>query len=278
MKKITISIFALLLGLGLQAQSVDDILNNYFENTGGLEKWQALETVEMSGKAPSPQGEFPFMVYNKRPNKMKIEVNIQGKTLIPQAYDGEIAWGLNPFAGGASAQKIPDEMVWTIADQAEFEPVYINYQDKGHAITLDGEETIDGAETYRLKVVKNQNNDKQEITEYHFFDKENFVPIMIRSSVLEGPGKGTETESYMSDYQETEYGIMMPYYLETRANGEVGQKIVLERVKINGGIDDSIFAYPEPAAEDEILEEEEVLEEEEAPEMEDESETEDDGN
>lgn len=246
MKKLITTIFALAIAMSAQAQEVDIIINNYFENTGGIEKWKEMKTMEMKGKAPSPQGEFPFTVYNKRPNLIKVEVNVQGKTLIPQAYDGETAWGLNPFAGGNTAQKIPEDMAWAIADQAEFEPVYINYTEKGHVITLEGEETVDGAETFKLKVVKNANNDKQEVTEYHFFDKENYVPIMIRTSTLVGPGKGTDSESYMSDYQETAYGIYMPYYLETRTNGQVSQKIVVEEVIINGEIDNSVFAYPEP--------------------------------
>ena len=266
MKKLITIATALSFGLTVQAQSVDEIIDNYFENTGGLEKWQEMETVEMKGKAPSPQGEFPFMVYNKKPNKMKVEVNIQGKTLIPQAYDGETAWGLNPFAGGNTAQKVPEEMEWTIADQAEFEPIYIDYKEKGHELTLEGEETVDGAETFKVKVVKNKNNDQNEITEYHFFDKENFVPIMIRSSVLVGPTKGTESETYMSDYQETDYGVYMPYYIETRSNGQVAQKIVVDEIIINGDIDDEVFAFPAPteappAMEEAPMEEEEPTEE-----------------
>lgn len=250
MKKLTAALFLLGISISsIQAQSVDEILANYFENTGGIKKWEKMETVVMKGSAPSPQGDFPFTVYNKKPNMMKIEVDIQGKKLIPQAYDGETAWGLNPFAGGTSAQKVPEDLAWTVEEEAEFEPVYINYKEKGHEITLEGEETIDGAETYKLKVVKNKNNDKQEIVEYHFFDKENFVPIMVRSSVLAGPAKGMESETYLSDYQETDYGVIMPYYIETRSNGQVGQKIVVQEIVINSELDDSLFAYPEPVEE-----------------------------
>ena len=256
MKKLIAGLAALLLSIGAQAQSADDIIAQYFENTGGMDKWTSLKCIESKGVAPSPQGDFDFTVYNKAPNKTKIVVDVQGKTLIPQAYDGEVAWGLNPFAGGTTAQKVPEEMAWTIADQAEFEPVYINYAKKGHEISLEGEETVDGAETYKLKVVKNKNNDKPEITEYHFFDKENMVPIMIRTSVLVGPSKGMETESYMSDYQETDYGIYMPFYIENRSNGQVNQKIVIKEVVINGEMDDSIFAFPEPVEEAPTEEEE----------------------
>jgi hypothetical protein len=86
---------------------------------------------------------------------------------------------------------------------------------------------------------------------------------MIRSSVLVGPGKGAESETYMSDYQETDYGVYMPYYIETRSNGQVAQKIVVEEIIINGEISDDVFAFPEPAeaAEEAPMEEEEPVEE-----------------
>ena len=150
------------------------------------------------GKLPSPQGDFPFVIYSKKPNKMKLELDIQGKIMIPQAYDGEIAWSFNPLAGGTVAQKLPEEQAKEIADQAEFEPSYFNYQEKGHEITLEGEEEIDGVPCFKIKLIKNKNNDKEERTEYYFFDKENFVPIMQRTTVQTGPTKGLEAETYLS--------------------------------------------------------------------------------
>lgn len=230
----------------LNAQTVDEILNNYFENVGGIDKWKAMESMKMIGKAPSPQGDFPIMVYSKKPNKIKIVVDIQGKELIPQAFDGEVAWGFNPMAGGTTAQKLPAEATKAISNDADFEPDYINYADKGHEITLEADkEEIDGVECFKVKVVKNKNNDKDESTEYHFFDTENFVPIMYRTTVQQGPSKGTITETYLSDYQETEYGIIMPYDIETRIGGQVGQKIIIEKVEINGDMADDVFAFPE---------------------------------
>jgi len=36
------------------SQSVDDILNKYFQSIGGVEKWKTLKTVKMSGTLPTP--------------------------------------------------------------------------------------------------------------------------------------------------------------------------------------------------------------------------------
>ncbi len=241
-------ISAILFAMTVQAQTVDEILANYFENTGGLENWEKMESMKSIGKVPSPQGDFPFVIYAKKPNKMKLEIDIQGKVIIPQAYDGEIAWSFNPLQGGTVAQKMPEEQVKEMADQAEFEPPYFNYKEKGHEIIQEGEEEIDGVLCFKIKLVKNKNNDKEERTEYYFFDKENFVPIMQRSMVQTGPAKGMESETYLSDYQETNGGVIMPYYIEARVNGQVVQKIVIDSIMINFPIADSIFTFPETSS------------------------------
>jgi len=241
----TLAIAVFMTAFSAQAITVDEILNNYFENTGGLALWEKMETMKMTGSVPSPQGDFPFVVFSKSPNKMKVEVDIQGMQMIPQCYDGEVAWSINPFGGaGKAATKMANEDAKETAEQAIFEPEYFNYAKKGHAITLEGEEVIDGVDCYKLKVHKYTEDPEKESVEYHFFDKENFVPIMTRSTIKTGEMKGTVTEDYYSDYQETEYGVIMPYYLETKMEGQVMNKIVVEQIEINITIEDEVFEMP----------------------------------
>ncbi|MCT4622396.1 MAG: outer membrane lipoprotein-sorting protein [Schleiferiaceae bacterium] len=244
MKKIVLLLTLSFSVLSIKAITVDEILKNYFENTGGVALWQKMQTVKMEGNVPSPQGDFPFIFYQKTPNKLKVEVDIQGKKMIPQCYDGKIGWTLNPFAGGSTASKMTEEEIKELEEEAVFEPEYINYKEKGHEITLEGEEVIDGVNCYKLKVHKNKNNDKDDSVEYHYFDTENFVPIMTSTTVKTGPSKGTVTETYYSDYQETEFGVIMPYYMETKMSGQTVSTIVIENVIVNGEMEDSLFEMP----------------------------------
>ncbi len=240
----TLAIALVLSAFSAQAITVDEILKNYFENTGGKVLWEKMESMKMTGSVPTPQGDFPFVVFSKSPNKTRIEVDIQGMQMIPQCYNGEIAWTLNPFAGGKTAAKMTDEETKELAEEAIFESEYIDYKKKGHEITLEGQEVIDGVDCYKLKVHKNVGNDLEESVEYHFFDSENFVPIMIRSTLKTGPAKGSATEEYLSDYTETDYGVIIPYYFETKMEGQVVNKIVIEKVDINIEMDDNIFEMP----------------------------------
>lgn len=223
-------------------QTADDILAKYFENTGGLEKWKALKSMKIEGKAPTPQGEFPVTMYQKAPNKGKLVVNVQGKEIVQYSYDGTTAWTLNPFAGGTDPVKLDEEQTKELSEES-IEDDFIDYKKKGHAVTLEGKEEIDGVQCFKLKLEKNKNNDKEDITEIHYFDTENYVPIMRKAYVRVGPAKGTEIQSFLSDYQEVD-GLMIPFSMEQKVNGTPVMKIVMEKVTINQPIEDSVFAFP----------------------------------
>jgi outer membrane lipoprotein-sorting protein len=221
--------------------TVDEILANYFKATGGLEKWKALKSRTSTGKAFMGQ-EFPIEMYEKSPNKVKMIITIQGTQLIPQAYDGQDAWALNPFQGGKDPVKLDEEQSKELRDE-EFEDDFIDYQKKGHEVTLEGTEEIDGVKCYKVKLIRNKNNPKEDITEVHFFDAENFVPIVQATYIRTGPAKGQEVRTFLSDYQEVD-GLMFPFSIEQKVNGQTAMKITIDKVQLNSISDDSIFAFP----------------------------------
>lgn len=234
----------LFIPFSIQAQNPDEILATYFENTGGLDNWKALKTMKLTGKVPTPQGDFSFVIFKKTPNMFKMELDIQGTKLIPQAYDGEVAWTLNPFGGSTTAQRLPEEQKEVLMDEADFEDDFIDYKKKGHEVTFEGKEEIDGVECFKLKFVKNKNNDLEEVIEYHFFDTENYVPIMQRTYARVGPQKGSEQQTFLSDYQELDNGLIMPFYIETRQNGQAVQQVTIETVEVDVELKDEEFKFP----------------------------------
>ena len=66
---------------------------------------------------------------------------------------------------------------------------------------------------------------------------------------MEGPGKGMISEVKMSDYQEAG-GIYMPYSMTQGVKGQPGAPITMDSIEINPTIDDSEFAFPEEAPEE----------------------------
>ena len=185
--------------------------------------------------------DLPITIYEKAPVKQKMVMQVQGVEFI-QAYDGVDAWMLNPFQGGKDPVKLSEEESKEVKDQ-KFEDEFIDYQKKGHEVTLQGTEEIDGVKCHKIQLIKNKNNDQEDVTEFYYFDAENFVPILRKSYVRSGANKGTEVNTYLSDYQEVK-GLMFPFFLEAKINGQTVQKITIESVSLDEAMDDSIFAFP----------------------------------
>jgi len=242
-RNLLVLFLALLISGTSQAQTVDEIIDNYFENTGGKKAWKKIKSMKVVGKVSAQGLEIPATIYTKAPNMIKMVMEVNNMTMIPQAYDGEVAWMINPFAGSTEPQKLPEEQTKEMSEQADFEPVYLDYKSKGHEITLEGKEEIEGAECFKLKVVKNKNNDKKESVEYHFFDTENFVPIMIRNTAQSGPTKGMATETFMSDYQEVG-NFIMAFYTEQKVAGQVAFKMSVTEIVVDEKVEDDFFKFP----------------------------------
>lgn len=222
--------------LFVQAQTVDEILERHFEAIGGLEKWKALESTKMTGVMYMGGMEFPGVISAKTPNKQRVDVNVQGKSIV-QAYDGTVAWWINPFAGGEDAQEMPEEMASEMKKQ-EFASAFIDYAAKGHTVELMGQEEVEGAQCFVLKMTK-KNGD----VEHYYLDSEFYVPIMVKTVISSGPAKGQEAMTYLSDYQEVD-GLMMAFSIEVKAAGQTMQKIAIKTVETNPKLDDASFTMP----------------------------------
>lgn len=236
MKKFFGVLTVCMLALSLQAQTADEILDQYFENIGGVEAWQNLNSMSMEGTSSMQGMEFPIKVYSKRPNMEKVEISAQGMNIV-QSFDGETAWAINPFAGSTEPAKAGADETAEAAKRT-FEDDFINYQEKGHTVELLGKEEIEGAETFKIKLTKKSGDE-----EIYFFDAENYVPIMMRSFATVGPMKGQAVETFLSDYEEHE-GLMIPMSMEQKVGGQTMMQGTMTSVVLNGDLSDDIFAFP----------------------------------
>jgi outer membrane lipoprotein-sorting protein len=241
MKRLLLFLLILFAGVSTYAQTADEILAKYLETTGGVQNWKALKTMKATGKMSMQGMDLDFIMTNKVPNKVHIVIKVQGQEIV-QAYDGIDAWMLNPLAGGKEPVKLPEEQAKQFTEE-ELEDEFIDYKKKGHEVKLLGKEEVDGTSCYKIELIKNKNNDKEDVTEIHYFDAENFVPIMTKSYARSGPSKGQEAQTYLSDYQEVN-GLMMPFSMETKSNGQTVQKMTFQKITTNESVEDTLFAFP----------------------------------
>jgi outer membrane lipoprotein-sorting protein len=226
------------------SQTVDGVIKKYFEGVGGIEKLKSIKSVKMTGVMPTPQGDFTFIIQRKAPNKMIYTMEVMGQKLIPQAFDGVTAWVQNPFAGSATAQKMTEEQAKSIKTSAVIEDPFIDYAKKGYVITYEGTEEVDGIKCDILKLIQNKDQGDNEMVISFYIDSSTGLPLVQKQTVKTGQMAGQTLESYLSDYQDVGNGLLMPFSLDTRLNGQSVEAINFKTIEVNIDIADDIFAFP----------------------------------
>ena len=245
MKKITLLVFAICASFTINAQTVDEILTNYFENIGGLENLKKIEGIKMT--ASVKQGiEIPLEIVQLKNGKQYVKYSLQGKELMQGVFDGEILWSTN-FQTMKAEKSDAEAMANFKLDTNDFLDAFIDYKEKGYTVEYLGKETIDGTETFKIKLTKEPitvDGKKEDSVSFYFFDTENYVPIAVQNEIKSGPNKGMIGQVTMSDYQEVD-GIYFPFSLSQGVKGQPGSPMTISKIELNPKIEDSVFAYPE---------------------------------
>tara|TARA_B100001287_G_C22653908_1_gene516650 strand:- start:746 stop:1531 length:786 start_codon:yes stop_codon:yes gene_type:complete len=244
-----------LISISLHAQSVDEIIESYIENTGGAENWNNVKGMKMSASINQMGMEIPVEMVQFK-DKMYTKISIQGQEIKQGVFDGETLWSTNFMS--MKAEKSDQEDIDNVKNElAEFPDPFLNYKEKGFTAELTGTENIEGSDVFVIKLTKKPMVvDGEEVPNVstYYFDSENFVPIMVREEVMSGPGKGMVMESRMSDYQEVE-GLFIPFSMTQGVKDQPGQPITITSVEINPSVDESEFKFPESSEESESTEE-----------------------
>lgn len=225
----------------VNAQTAEEIVSNYLENTGGKENWEKLEGVEMVGVMKMQGMEIPFEQVSTKDGKQLVTIELQGNRMIWSAFDGTTSWQRNQMT--MEAEKSDNEATENMKKQTkDFPDPFVNYKEKGYTVELVGKETIDGTETFKIKMTKDpivvDGQSTPNIVHY-YFDTENFVPIIMETQINAGPMKGQTVKTSISDYQEVN-GMYFPFTV-----GSDFTTMSFKEIKLNPEIDTAKFAFPE---------------------------------
>ena len=245
-RKVVLWVLCGLLALSGQAtaETLEEILAKNLEVRGGEEAILAVKstrstgTMRMGGSAAGAL-EVPFTAEFKRPGKVRIEFTMQGMTGV-QAYDGEVGWSIMPFLGKTEPEEMAEDQLKDIKDQADFDGLLVNYEEKGHAVEYVGTEEVDGTPAYKLKVTK-ANGDIVNL----YLDQEYYIEFKA-DTTREVQGAQVKISTVFGDYKEVE-GLLFAHSMEISFEGNpAGQVLTMDSIELNVDIEDDRFTMPEP--------------------------------
>ena len=233
--------------VSISAQTVDEIIDNFIENTGGLEAWNNLKSAKFVGSASGQGMDIPVVMVQTNDGKQHLTVTFQGQEFVQFAFDGETMWSTNFMT--MLPEKNDNETTDIMKKQAkDFPTPFLNYKEKGFTVELLGNETMEGIDTFKVQLTQEPllvDGKEEPNVSYYYFDTENFVPIAVESIIRQGPTKGQTATTTFSDYDEVE-GLYFAFSMNMN-----GQPITFSEIVLNPEIDDSIFAFPEVTTETE---------------------------
>ena len=222
-----------------RGETADEVIAKNVAARGGMEKIKALQSLDMTIKANQQGIEFPGKLQWKRPDKMRLEMTIQGKTMV-QAYDGKTAWTVMPFLGSPDPQVMAAEEAKDVIEQADMDSPLVDYKAKGHSVELVGKEDVDGSPAWKLKLTL-KNGD----VAYLYIDTETGLDIK-ETTKHKQQGSEVEIESFNTNFKPVE-GVLFPFSIENKVQGKSIGQFTIEAVKANVPLDDKAFAMPAPA-------------------------------
>ncbi len=231
----------------VQAQTADEILAKYFENTGGKEKWASVQGIKMTAKLNMQGMELPLSMIELKDGRQLSLATFQGMQFYQEVFDGTTLWGTNQMTMKAEKSDAETTENFKVNLAADFPSPFLDYQKKGFKVELLGKETVEGSETFKIKLTKKPikvDGKETENVEFYYFDTSDFVPILVEEEIKSGPAKGIVSQSKMSDYQEVK-GLMFPFSMTAGAKGQPGgQNITFTSIELDPKVEASTFAFP----------------------------------
>ena len=220
--------------------TVDQIIAKHTQALGGADKLKAIQTVVITGGASLRDGQIgmPVTIRIKRPAFMRMDMHLQERTFV-ESFDGSAGWIINSFSGSNTPQKMSDEDASAALDNTDlFEGSLVDYQAKGSSVELLGQESVDGAAAYKLKITK-----KSGAVQFVYLDAASFLPIKTTGKRRQ-MGQELEYESVPGKYKAVN-GVMIPFSIRQKLNGRDTMELNITQVDVNVPMDDSVFRMPD---------------------------------
>ena len=174
----------------------------------------------------------------KRPGLFRLEFSFQGATSV-FAHDGNSGWQVAPLQGQFEPQAVAPEMDAAAGDdQRDIEGPLVDWKKKGHRVTLEGREAVNGKEAFKLKTEMRGGGiryDYVDVASRH----------VVRTEVTRiVQGRPTVLESLFSDFRTTG-GLVFPHAIETRVKDRPQVlRIAVERIELDPPLADARFRMP----------------------------------
>jgi len=202
---------------------------------GGEAAWENVEALRFTGTMEIGQGlEVPFVLEQKRPDKMCLEYEFDGATASQCSY-GDQGWKLAPFMGRHDPEPMTEAELREAVDGADPRGLLVDYRSRGHRITLMDDQEVGDRLAHVLKVTLPSGAEREV-----YLDAETGLELKVVSERMLAK-RERRVDTVYSDWKATD-GLLFARHQETRTEGDdASHALVLKKVQVNPEIEDARF-------------------------------------
>ena len=130
--KSVLTMSAMIFFVAANAQTADEIIAKYHENTGGVEKWKALQGMKMTTTLKVQAMELPMEAIQLKDGKSYSVMKAQGMEFKQNVFDGTTLWGTNQMTMKAEKSTAEETENHKNNDAKDFPDSFLDYKKKGY--------------------------------------------------------------------------------------------------------------------------------------------------
>ncbi|HEY7305752.1 MAG TPA: hypothetical protein VH601_16620 [Bryobacteraceae bacterium] len=186
----------------------------------------------MTGRIFSGGETGTFLMETKRPNKIRLEIDLGG-TKLTKTYDGTTGWKLSS-PGQLTPQKITENETKELHGEADIDGPFLDYDKKSTQIEILGKEMLGPSLVWKLKVTL-----KDGRIEHYYVESTGYMVLMREESA--GNGEQRLLRQFYRNFQRVD-GIWFPFAVISQAeDSQEPIRLDFDKIEINVPEDDTRF-------------------------------------
>ena len=216
------------------SQTAKEILDKWIEAQGGAKALEAVKDTTIVGSIQlvSMGINGTATMYQKEPNMMRLDIEVMGM-VITQAYDGEIAWMIDPQTGAST--QMPESASLEFKRQALGNAALLNPEKFGIKYDFKGKEKLEDKE---YLVLEQTTEDGHKTTIY--LDPTTYLTYKAKGTALGQAGVEVMAETITTDYKKVD-GLLVSHSMTQYQDSQEFMRMTVTKVVFNSNLEDSFF-------------------------------------
>ncbi|MEA3444026.1 MAG: hypothetical protein U9R19_04800 [Bacteroidota bacterium] len=239
MKTLNRIILALtIIGLSIHtgfSQTAEEIIGKHIDAHGGMENWEAVKSIKLTGKFTAFGESKAFTEIKARPDRFYASFS-WGQHVVEEARNGSVYWTINPWFDMFFARKTNSVEANIINQKSEFCTPFFNYKERGYVVEYLGKEEVEGIGVFKLELTR-----PGQQPETWYINSQTYLEYMYTSMWCDFASP-TMQETWFEDFRKVG-NIIIPYYTE-RTFSIRHRVIEIEKVELNIETNDEMFDIP----------------------------------